>query len=533
MSSPYRDSDDVGSVDAPRDAGIVGDVIAQFADIYAFYRELVQNSIDAGTPRVEIVLTYDRSAQQITVEVRDRGEGMTRDILENQLLVLFRSTKEKDDTKIGKFGIGFASVLAPNPDVVSVHTARDGRRLTLHLYRDLTYELFDAGPATQTGTTVELTIAMKPNEVDEFVKKSLDALHRWCRHATVPIEVMQQHGEHLTTTRIDKPLGLSKTLVDVTKTTDDGQLTVVVGLGATYTGFFNHGLMLHETTEPLVGALAVKIQDARLGHTLSRDDVRRDEHFEHALAFAREVAHGALVRATEARLRELAEAAKLDELEPMMGAAITAGLPLDHWYMPLVEPIGGQKTIDLAEHKYAWGSVRSSPLIEALAERGTPVVRCKDVSLLSADIQRAIGCKLADAHTVLTSILPVERTPQDEVLVATLMEILDHVYRDPGAVVLAELVGVYVDRLAISGASCEAHVVDREEANKNPFALLGRRPLVLSIGHPLVHAARQHDDPRLAASHLARAVLLQHRLLDEDRSHKILELALKHSGVVS
>jgi hypothetical protein len=92
--------------------------------------------------------------------------------------------------------------------------------------------------------------------------------------------------------------------------------------------------------------------------------------------------------------------------------------------------------------------------------------------------------------------------------------------------VFAELVGVHVDRLAIAGVSSDAHVVDREEAAKNPFALLGRRPLVLSIAHPIVRAARQHDDPRLAASHLARAVLLHHRLLDEDRSHKILEIAL-------
>ena len=526
MTGPYRDSDAAAPGDAPRDAGIVGDVIAQFADIYAFYRELVQNSIDAGTPSVQIVIGYDRSAQQITVEVRDRGEGMTRDILENQLLVLFRSTKEKDDTKIGKFGIGFASVLAPNPDVVSVHTARDGRRLTLHLYRDLSYELFDAGPATQTGTTVALAISMKPQEVAEFARKSLDALHRWCRHATVPIEVVEQHGEKPVTTRIDKPLGLSKTLVEVTKTTDGGQLTVVVGIGATYTGFFNHGLMLHETTEPLVGAFAVKIQDARLGHTLSRDDVRRDSHFEHAIDFARDVARNELVRATETKLRELAEAANLDGLEPLMGAAIAAELPLSRWYMPLVEEIGEQRTIDLGAHKHAWASVRASPLTEALAATNTPVVRCKDVSLLSADVQRAIGCKLADVHTELTSIVPVERTPHDEALVATLIDILDRVYRDPGAVVLADLVGVHVDRLAIAGVSSEAHVVDREEAAKNPFALLGRRPLVLSISHPIVRAARKHEDPRVAASHLARAVLLHHRLLDEDRSHKILEIAL-------
>jgi hypothetical protein len=367
---------------------------------------------------------------------------------------------------------------------------------------------------------------MKPGEVAPFVRSSIDALERWCRHATVPIEVTEQRDGGPFKKRIDRPLGLTKTLVEVAKTTDAGQLTVVVGLGATYTGFFNHGLMLHETTEPIVGAFSVKIQDARLGHTLSRDDVRRDSHFEHAIDFARDVARNELVQATETKLRELAEASNLDELERLMGAAIAAELRLSRWPMPLVETLGDQRTIDLGEHKHAWASVRSSPLTEALAETGTPVVRCKDVTLLSADVQRAIGCKLADAHTELTSIVPVERTPHDEALVATLIDILDRVYRDPGTVVLADLVGVHVDRLAIAGVSSEAHVVDREEAAKNPFALLGRRPLVLSISHPIVHAARKHEDPRVAASHLARAVLLQHRLLDEERSNKILDIAL-------
>ena len=46
---------------APRDQGIVGDVIAQFADPLAFYRELVQNAIDAGSPSVEIRIGYDES----------------------------------------------------------------------------------------------------------------------------------------------------------------------------------------------------------------------------------------------------------------------------------------------------------------------------------------------------------------------------------------------------------------------------------------------------------------------------------------
>jgi HSP90 family molecular chaperone len=225
MSSPYRDSGGDRPVDAPRDEGIVGDVIAQFADIHAFYRELVQNSIDAGSPSIEVELDYDRDAQRMNVSVKDRGGGMTRDIVENQLLVLFRSTKEKDKTKIGKFGIGFASVLAPNPEVVKVHTSRDKRRLTLHLYRDLSYELFDAGPATQDGTTVTIELAMKEGEVKDFVDKSRQALKRWCRHATVEIYFYETRPDGRVGERIDMPLELSYALAEVRDTTDNASIT--------------------------------------------------------------------------------------------------------------------------------------------------------------------------------------------------------------------------------------------------------------------------------------------------------------------
>jgi hypothetical protein len=531
MSSPYRDSGGDRPSDAPRDEGIVGDVIAQFADINAFYRELVQNSIDAGSPSIEVELDYDREAQRMNVSVKDRGSGMTRDIVENQLLVLFRSTKEKDKTKIGKFGIGFASVLAPNPEVVKVHTVRDNRKLALHLYRDLSYELFDAGPASQNGTTVTLELAMKQGDVKAFVDNSRRALKRWCRHATVEINFWETRPDGRVGERIDSPLDLDRSEASVRATTDDGQLTVVVGLGIPSVGFYNHGLMLYETVDELVGHFCAKIQDSRLGHTISRDDVRRDEHFERAVEFAREVAKTKLPAEAARKLKEHAEARALDEVELILRSCGLAKLELPEWHVPLVEPIGEAKTVDLSGMRKAWVSRHSTPLTEDLARIGQPVILCKDPDAYVDILDRAVGIPVRDVHSELTSIKPVERTDRDEALLATLVEILDKVYRDPGSVVLADLVGLHADRLAIAGQSDVAHVVDRDTAAKNPFALLGRRPLVLSIAHPLVQAARSHDDPKLAASHLARAVLLHHRLLDKDRSQRLLDLALDEAGI--
>lgn len=529
MSDPYRDSAYDVPADAPRDPGIVGDVIAQFADPKAFYRELVQNAIDAGTPSVHVELQY--ADGKLRVAVRDRGEGMTRDIVENQLLVLFRSTKEADRTKIGKFGIGFVSVLAPNPDVVVVKTARDQRRVTLHLYRDLSYELFDAGPASQTGTTVELEISLPAEEVAAFVRDSELSLVRWCRHASVPIELSVDALGEVTTKRIDTPLALTDALVEVRGTTDDGQLTAVVGIVTgrmPYVGFFNHGLTLYETDTPLVGTVAAKIQDPRLGHTISRDDVRRDKHFHRAVEFAQNLAEHDLRRAVASELHAAAEAGDDARYRAVVSAALLGELvlPPGSWRFPLVDAVGEQRSIAATQlGSRAWVSERSSAITAALAAEGTPVVRGR-VDSLETVFKRVLQIAMSDVERELTLITPIDGTDGDIALLAALEQILDSVHRTPTAIVIAKLDGARADRFAIAGLSSGTHVVDREDAARDPFAFLRRRVLVLSVDHPHVRAARS-GDPLVAASHLARAVLLQHALLDDVRSEAILDHVLE------
>lgn len=533
MTDPYRDAALDLPAESPRDQGIVGEVVAQFADPKAFLRELVQNAIDAGTPSVEIELAYDEPVRRMRVSVRDRGEGMTRDIVENQLLVLFRSTKEQDLTKIGKFGIGFVSVLAPGPEVVVVTTSRGGRRIVLHLYRDLRYELFDAGPATQTGTTVELEIALDRGEVGAFVRACEQSLERWCRHASVPIELAIRTPDETSTRRVDRPLSIAGALVEVRNTRDDGQLAVIVAVTADaspYVGFFNHGLMLYETNEPLLGRLAIKIQDPRLGHTISRDDVRRDEHFERALAFARHLARADLVQAASNELYKAAEAHDLVQHHTLLVALVAANveLPRAAWHLPIAEPIAGKRSLPAASLVAPyWTSERPSRLTAVLAEAGTPVVLARDPE----ELGKLLGESPRSVDRELTCITPIDASDEDEALLALLADVLDAAHRPPDAIVLAKLIGARADRLAIAGKHADLpHVVDRDEAGRDPFALLRRRVLVLSVDHPQVRAARR-GDPVLAASHLARAVLLQHRLLNEKRSRRIVEHALARVGV--
>ena len=140
---PYRAGGAESAVPSTED-GLVGDIVRQFADPYAFHRELIQNAIDAGATQILVRIGIQTGGESAVakVSVADDGTGMSQKILEEDLVVLFRSTKENAVGKIGKFGIGFVSVLALAPALVEVASATgDGTRHVLHLHPDRTYGL--------------------------------------------------------------------------------------------------------------------------------------------------------------------------------------------------------------------------------------------------------------------------------------------------------------------------------------------------------------------------------------------------------
>ncbi len=546
MDSPYRSAPRADDVEAPRDAGIVGEVVAQFADPLAFYRELVQNAIDAGTPTVEVEVSYDAEAGAVRALVRDRGDGMDRDTVENHLLVLFRTTKDRDPTKIGKFGIGFSSVLSPAPRVVVVQTVRAGRRLTLHLHPDLSYQLFDGGAATRTGTSVELELAMAPGLVADFARRSREALVRWCRHAAVPIQftARDERGAIIDEARVDTPLALDGALVEVRGVSADGAITAVVGLrprAAAYAGFFNRGLMLHETDAPLAGRVAFKVLDSRLGHTLSRDDVRRDDAFERAMTLVRDLARRALARAAAVALRLAAER-DLARWRALFEAIDASDLTLEpeEWLVPLLLPVDGVTAVAPAMRmrSVAWAAHAQTPVVEAMAAAGIPVLALSaggiDAEAVKARVARTGDLRLIDVAATLTLVESVPLTVADHALLDLLGHFLERAVRRPRAIVVADLSGPLAVRTCVAGGADDAlieiddrrWVIDLEVGTRNPMARWRRPALVLNAADPLIAAARRRADADGdaigAASLLARAVLLQHQRLDAAASEAVL-----------
>ena len=313
-------------------------LVHQFARPMDFLRELVQNSIDAGSPRVEVWLRYQADHGVLEVHVDDFGEGMDEAIVDQQLTRMFSSTKEGDLTKIGKFGIGFTSVFAIGPEAVLIHTGRHGEAWELLFHADRS---FDKTRMDQPviGTRITLFEQLEPQRVAEFVQQCRWVLRYWCRHSDTPITFWDrtEHADAPTEPAADpfaafeapspqpqggggpesinEPLGLRSPLQIEHRV---GDVVVVAGYCDTPSyGFFNGGLTLIETGNPEVlgiyaerlSHIAFEVKCDALEHTLTRDNVLHDTSWGRAM----QVVQAAALRLRELLLARLAQAAEAGE----------------------------------------------------------------------------------------------------------------------------------------------------------------------------------------------------------------------------
>jgi len=319
---PFRSARQQQVIERP-ETGAVAEMVRQFADPYAFVRELVQNSIDAGAKSLEV--RVERAGAIATTALHDDGVGMTRETIDGPLLTLFNSSKEGDSTKIGKYGVGFVSVFAIDPEIVEVDTWRDGQHHRIRLFRDHRYEIEKLEPLDHSGTVVTLHQTMDAATFDEHRRRIEMALSRWCRFAAVPIEfisVDHDRNDSQATRRIDRPLTVPSSLYvqahrekerfvvgpsagtqhfSIAGATDDDP----ANNKPTFAGFYNRGLTLFETDEPLHASLAnvrVRVDSPHLKHTLSRDNVLRDKNFDRIIAKTRELVQKSLRRELTSRL---------------------------------------------------------------------------------------------------------------------------------------------------------------------------------------------------------------------------------------
>ena len=264
-------------------------LVSQFASPYDFLRELVQNSMDAGSDRVEVSLERHLEAQPgadgkdavFELVIMDTGVGMDESIIDGALTRLFASTKTDDRTMAGGFGVGFVSVFAWEPDVLLLQTGRGGESWELTFYSDRRFEKSRLDLPVE-GTTITLLRRADASAYGAVVEAVRDSLWRWCRFAEVEVtfeDLNEGDGPEL----IEDAPTPEDYAVSRSETVGDGHVRVAFGIPPSAV-MMRRGLILEEG-EPVALVpslenegrsaehLALWVDSPELETTLARDSI--------------------------------------------------------------------------------------------------------------------------------------------------------------------------------------------------------------------------------------------------------------------
>jgi len=516
---------------------LLRDLVHQFSDPFAFYRELIQNSIDAGSARIEVRLRFTpgAAAGTATAVVQDWGEGMNRQVIDQYLLTKFRSSKENDLTKIGKFGIGFLSVFAPSPDAVVVETGKDGESWRLLFRPDLTWELHDS-PEPFEGTTVTLHKSMSAADYVELAARSEESVRSWCRHSESDVAFAAGGPDGAPPPEpapVREPLAVDAPFQ--VEYREEGTQIVAGPSRANppRVGLYNRGLTLMELEENLVPGVTFKILSRYLEHTLTRDNVRRDRHFDRAVDLVKRLSETKLLERLPGELKAAAgdPARAADHLALLSYATRCTSLPpAELWY----RSVGGAAADGGAvQRTAAWaGAVlcarEPSPVTEAMEAEGRVVLLGEPTDPAVRLAARACAPDGAIASAASRYIAArADTRPEAQALARSAGELLALVGARVKAVMVGRVFGDVESEAAVrlQSARGPTRLVD---ALASPFKGGGGDLLCLNTAEPSVDAsvALAARAPDLAALLLVRRLSVAAGALGEKLDHKLTERVL-------
>jgi hypothetical protein len=527
----------------------VGDALAelvhQFADPYAFVRELVQNSVDAGTSAIDVDVAFDPDPASpnvgvVRVRVADDGDGMTREIIEKKLTRLFSSSKDGDRTKIGKFGIGFVSVFALDPDLVCIDTARDGEHWRVLFRKDRTFELIRLTQPVE-GTRIEL---LKSGDAVLFAEVSTrveQSLRFWCEHVKCEVRF---RGRSICA-QFDLPDAPCRVAIT------QGETRIVVGHARDHApayGLYNEGLTLMCGRERYFDAIAFKASSPLLEHTLTRDAVIEDDGYAQVLDIVTQTVDGALAERVFAMLEEhhpnsegtaSSDHAQLEYLYRAAAWHAARGLPdsvLQRivFATPSATPLRVRDCQRRPRGDIVLFARERAPVTDDLEARGHLLV-----TGLAGGGRHALAAALAPEGTVVAHVRdrfcrPVAPEPALGPVWTKLAALALELLRASGSKAARVEPAAFdypdspiADLVAI--AQIEPCMLDElhEIEDIAAGALARRRTLVVNVGHPTVRelVALAHGEPALAAYLLAKALSLG-RTLDPCVDAKLATEAL-------
>ncbi len=387
----------------------VQNLVTQFSSALDFYRELVQNSIDAGSDAVEVWLEFlpGEEGGTIAIHVDDFGEGMDEDIIDSQLTRLFSSSKENDLTKIGKFGIGFVSVFALGPKAVLIHTGRGGEYWEILFHEDRSFNKSRVDAPVE-GTQITLFIEGDRSRYRELVVESRRTLRHWCGHSDVEIR-FEDRSSAVTASgseTINRPFAVEGECARAVEA-EETQIAVAYSREPIY-GFYNKGLALaviegaNDLVPDRLRHVAFKIKSRYLEHTLSRETVMRDHNFDKAMQLVLRAADEQLFNELVTRTRAHVASTQpwgLGEIERYLELiAYLAAEPFEavlaRAAVPVLRTVDGG-TLSLED---VWTAVRAdgqvfvsdaaTPLTNEIIAQGTPVLLARGLSADGREVQK-------------------------------------------------------------------------------------------------------------------------------------------------
>jgi hypothetical protein len=578
-------------------ADALDNLVNQFARPLDFLRELVQNSIDAGSPRIEVRIDHERPKPDETlgvtiITIEDWGEGMDEAIIDNQLTRLFSSAKEGDLTKIGKFGIGFTSIFAIKPEIVQLRTGRHGENWELLFQQDRSY-LKNPIDEPIDGTKIKLFKRMAADEVEKFVEEARFILTYWCEHSNVPITFWDRtQGVLVETVDHDDPFAafaseasapdaasgpepvnrpLDAVGAELFVQLQKGDVETVVGVGPQPVfGYYNGGLTLLRTRNldaignnevdfrPQLQHLVFKVKNDALEHTLTRDNVIQDVHWERAMKVVLEARTQLVERLIERVVQAVsdptqdptpwqAHLARLGEQDDVLG------MIRGHASKPLFRScLGEPLSLDavLKQHSslgvvLVWDG--DDPLARGILADGQHVLHDTPAQRALVDITYDAGLfstrrtaeivRAADMFVLPDAIDPATLDEAEKRLLTHTSELLSRaVGRRLRSVRLGDFGGPAsgaTEALLLNGAS-EGGVYQRRSTGLLAGlmvwlpAILRFRHMLINRHHPLFRAQllASTENPWLAAAGLASA-LLHVEDIESDKVHSLM-LTLAH-----
>jgi hypothetical protein len=508
-------------------------LVHQFSDPWSFLRELIQNAIDADSPEIDVSIEHE-SPDLLVVEVRDAGSGMDRQIIDTRLTRLFSSSKDGDYTKIGRFGIGFVSVFALDPEVVCLDTGCNGEYWRVLFRKDRSFERIVLDTPIE-GTTIRIYKRASENEVRAARVRVLEVLRRWCTHARVEIRC---DG-----VLISRPLDLPD--ADCVIEHEEEGTKVLLGFVAQREaprGYYHGGLTLHEERDDRLPHVAFKIDSRYLEHTLTRDNVIRDDNYAKAMNIVGRLAQTRLLEQLVDTLADWTtharDEADLERLRARLCDVVVKGgdLPEVVFERPLVPALtaAGSELLSLTRvrklAKRSWSATAASPVTAGLIERGDTVLLYGAESSLAKVVEHLCDRRPPRVSSLCTAVpaTQIERARWQRLHDATLTQLRELGHDLPGLELghLAYADSAVADHVAITQAKF-GELTEIEEVGKLSGGWLGRkRVLVINADHPTVAhlLVLGEAEPELAAYLLLKLFFLRTEL-DDVRDNSLASFA--------